>query len=83
MGYGRKYARDMRSTPVDGVEARLGRFDCVLIATDHSAYNYKKNVDGAHLVLDSRNATKAITSERLCAAKKATGAGWLAYVIGA
>jgi UDP-N-acetyl-D-glucosamine dehydrogenase len=43
VGRGRKYARDMRSTPVDGVEARLRRFDCVLIATDHSAYDFKKS----------------------------------------
>ncbi len=48
-----------------GVEAELGRFDCVLIATDHSAYDYKKIVDGARLVVDSRNATKAISSAKI------------------
>jgi UDP-N-acetyl-D-glucosamine dehydrogenase len=65
VGRGRKYALDMRSTPVAGVEAELGQFDCVLIATDHSAYDYKKIVDGARLVVDSRNATKAIASEKI------------------
>jgi UDP-N-acetyl-D-glucosamine dehydrogenase len=65
VGRGRKYALDMRSTPVDGVECELERFDCVLIATDHSAYDYKKIVDGARLVVDSRNATKAITSDKI------------------
>jgi UDP-N-acetyl-D-glucosamine dehydrogenase len=65
VGRGRKYALDMRSTPVDGVEAELERFDCVLIATDHSTYDYKKIVDGARLVVDSRNATKAISSGKI------------------
>jgi UDP-N-acetyl-D-glucosamine dehydrogenase len=65
VGRGRKYALDMRSTPVDGVEADLGRFDCVLIATDHSAYDYKKIVERARLVVDSRNATKTIASEKI------------------
>jgi UDP-N-acetyl-D-glucosamine dehydrogenase len=65
VGRGRKYALDMRSTPVDGVEAELGRFDCVLIATDHSTYDYKKIVDSARLVVDSRNATKALSSGKI------------------
>jgi UDP-N-acetyl-D-glucosamine dehydrogenase len=65
VGRGRKYALDMRSTPVDGVEAELARFDCVLIATDHSTYDYKKIVDGARLVVDSRNATKALASGKI------------------
>jgi len=65
VGRGRKYALDMRSTPVDGAEADLARFDCVLIATDHSTYDYKKIVDGARLVVDSRNATKALSSGKI------------------
>jgi UDP-N-acetyl-D-glucosamine dehydrogenase len=65
VGAGRKYALHLRSTPVEGVEAELGRFDCVLIATDHSAYDYKKIVDAARLVVDSRNATKGLHSEKI------------------
>ncbi len=55
----------MRSTPVDGVEAELVRFDCVLIATDHSGYDYKKIVAAARLVVDSRNATRALSSDKI------------------
>ena len=32
--------------------------DCVLIATDHSAYDYDFIVEHAPLVVDTRNATK-------------------------
>jgi UDP-N-acetyl-D-glucosamine dehydrogenase len=65
VGRGRRYALNMRSTPVNGVEAELGRFDCVLIATDHSTYDYRKIVAEARLVVDSRNATKGIESARI------------------
>jgi UDP-N-acetyl-D-glucosamine dehydrogenase len=39
----------------------LKRYDCVLIATDHSAYDYQAIVDSAPLVVDSRHATARIT----------------------
>jgi len=38
--------------------------DCLLIATDHSAYNWKYIVENANLVVDTRNATKEITVGR-------------------
>ena len=38
--------------------------DCILIATDHSAYDYESIVQHAKLVLDTRNATKAVNSGR-------------------
>jgi UDP-N-acetyl-D-glucosamine dehydrogenase len=37
----------------------------VLIVTDHSGYDYQKIVDEARLVVDSRNATKGIKSEKI------------------
>jgi len=42
----------------------LSAQDCVLIATDHSAYDYEFIVDHSKLVLDTRNATKAVTRGR-------------------
>lgn len=42
----------------------LGAQDCVLIATDHSAYDYDFIVRHAPLVLDTRNATKNVTAGR-------------------
>jgi len=38
--------------------------DCILIATDHSAYDYEQIVKYAPLVVDTRNATKNVTAGR-------------------
>ena len=40
----------------------LGQYDCVLIVTDHSDYDYKRIVQEAQLVVDTRNATRGIHS---------------------
>jgi len=40
-----------------------GKFDCVLITTDHRAVDYVKLVQNAQLVVDTRNATKASRKE--------------------
>jgi UDP-N-acetyl-D-glucosamine dehydrogenase len=42
----------------------LNSQDCVLIATDHSAYDYDFIVEHARFVLDVRNATKNVTRGR-------------------
>ena len=39
----------------------IASYDAVVIATDHSAYDYQQIVDSAQLVIDTRNATKKIT----------------------
>jgi UDP-N-acetyl-D-glucosamine dehydrogenase len=43
----------------------LGRYDCVLIATDHSSYDYGRIVDESQLVVDTRNATRQIQSGKI------------------
>ncbi|MEZ6044844.1 MAG: nucleotide sugar dehydrogenase [Planctomycetaceae bacterium] len=42
----------------------LASQDCVLIATDHSAYDYDFIVQHSNMVLDTRNATKNVTDGR-------------------
>ncbi len=42
----------------------LGSYDCVLIATDHSSYDYQAIVEAAGLVVDTRNATRRVTNHR-------------------
>jgi UDP-N-acetyl-D-glucosamine dehydrogenase len=42
----------------------LAAQDCVLIATDHTAFDYAFIVKHAKLVIDTRNATKAVTAGR-------------------
>lgn len=61
VGRGRHYNLQMHSTPLEN----LDRFDCVLILTDHSLYNYGEIVSQAKLVVDSRNATRAIDSPKI------------------
>ena len=61
MGRGRHYDLQMRSTPLE----KLERFDCVVILTDHSVYNYGEIVNQSRLVIDSRNATRSIDSPKI------------------
>ncbi len=42
----------------------LESYDCVLIATDHSSYDYQGIVEAAALVVDSRNATRRVARHR-------------------
>ena len=42
----------------------LKSYDCVLISTNHSDYDYKWIVKHANLVVDSRNATTEVKSGR-------------------
>ncbi len=42
----------------------LDRYDCILIATDHSQYPYDRIVKEAPLIVDARNATRNVTSGR-------------------
>lgn len=53
---------DLASSPLD--PQFLAEQDCVVIATDHSAYNYSFIVEHAQLVIDTRNATKQVTTHR-------------------
>lgn len=53
---------DMDSSPL--TPEYLAAQDCVLIATDHSAYDYDFIVQHAKMVLDTRNATKNVKAGR-------------------
>ena len=60
-GQGRKYALNMASISLD----RVPEFDCVVIATDHSQYDFAEIVSRAQLVVDTRNATRGIKAEKI------------------
>ena len=61
VGRGRKYDLQMHNTPLEN----LGSFDAVMIVTDHSDYDYDRIVRESRLVIDTRNATKGIQSEKI------------------
>jgi UDP-N-acetyl-D-glucosamine dehydrogenase len=61
VGHGRHYDLNMTNTPLDN----LGQHDAVVIVTDHSSYDYKAIVEQSQLVIDTRNATKGISSPNI------------------
>jgi UDP-N-acetyl-D-glucosamine dehydrogenase len=61
VGRGRHYDLNMTNTPLDN----LASYDAVVIVTDHTTYNYQQIVDQSKLVIDTRNATKGITSDKI------------------
>jgi UDP-N-acetyl-D-glucosamine dehydrogenase len=61
IGKGRKYDLQMKRTELE----QLGKYDCVVIVTDHTNYDYKKIVRESQLVVDTRNATKGIASPKI------------------
>ena len=61
IGKGRKYDLQMQRVPLDN----LGQYDCVLIVTDHSDYDYRKIVKESQLVVDTRNATRGIQDAKI------------------
>jgi UDP-N-acetyl-D-glucosamine dehydrogenase len=61
VGRGRHYDLNMENTPLDN----LGQYDAVLIVTDHSDYDYARIVEESRLVVDTRNATKGIRSDKI------------------
>jgi UDP-N-acetyl-D-glucosamine dehydrogenase len=61
VGHGRHYDLNMENTPLEN----LGLYDAILIVTDHSDYDYARIVAESQLVVDTRNATKGIQSDKI------------------
>ena len=61
VGVGRKYALKRQSTALE----RVGDFDCVLLVTDHSAYDYAALVEASKIFVDTRNATRGMVSGKI------------------
>lgn len=61
VGRGHHCDLNMTSTSIEDVS----RYDAVLIATDHSSYNYTRIVSQAQLVIDTRNATRGIDAQNI------------------
>src|SRR5262249_40928826 len=63
----------MDSRPLDG--RYLQGQDCVLVVTDHSAYDWPWIVEHAPLIIDTRNATCGVTHNRERIARACAGPG--------
>jgi UDP-N-acetyl-D-glucosamine dehydrogenase len=53
---------ELRSQPPEEMAARA---DCVLIITNHSTFDYPAILAGARLVVDTRNALKGLSSDKI------------------
>jgi UDP-N-acetyl-D-glucosamine dehydrogenase len=61
IGKGRKYDLQLKCADLKD----LAQYDCVLIVTDHSDYDYPRIVNEAQLVVDTRHATRGIESGKI------------------
>ena len=61
IGKGRHYDLQMKRSGLDN----LGEYDCVLIVTDHSDYDYGRIVRESQLVVDTRNATRGLDDPKI------------------
>ncbi len=55
---------DIKRKSVELTPENLASYDCVLISTDHSAYEWDFIVKHARLIVDTRNATENVTENR-------------------
>jgi UDP-N-acetyl-D-glucosamine dehydrogenase len=61
IGKGRKYDLQMKCAELKN----LGQYDCIVIVTDHSDYDYGHIVQESQLVVDTRNATRGIKDDKI------------------
>ncbi len=52
---------DLKSQPEESISAA----DCVVIVTDHSAFDYRRMVEQAALIVDTRSALKGVDSSKI------------------
>jgi UDP-N-acetyl-D-glucosamine dehydrogenase len=56
--HGREWAGGFDIRAVDLDRGAIGQYDCVVIATEHKAFDYAAIVEEAELIVDTRNAIK-------------------------
>ena len=55
---------DLDMSSVDATPAAISKYDCVVVATNHSAYDWQMIADHAKLLIDTRGVTRAIKGRR-------------------
>jgi UDP-N-acetyl-D-glucosamine dehydrogenase len=56
---------DLKMESVALTKANLAKYDCVVISTNHSSYNYRFIVTNSKLIVDTRNAAGEFTSKKI------------------
>jgi len=57
--HGREWSGGYDVQAVDLTRGQIAQYDCVVIVTDHKAFDYKALVEEADVIVDTRNAIKA------------------------
>ena len=57
--HGREWSGAYDIKAVDLTRGSFGQYDCIVIVTDHKAFDYKAMVDEADVIVDTRNAIKS------------------------
>ena len=52
---------DIKRVSVELTKENLAKYDCVLISTDHSVYDWEFIAEHANLVVDTRNAMHKVS----------------------
>lgn len=55
---------DIKRKSIELTQENIAKYDCVLVSTDHSDYNFDFIVKHAKLIVDTRNATQKVTEGR-------------------
>jgi UDP-N-acetyl-D-glucosamine dehydrogenase len=55
---------DLQMGSVELSTSTLGNYDCVIVATHHSAYDWQMIADSAKLIIDTRNALGNVHGRR-------------------
>ena len=58
----RHHSLEMRSITL--TPEALAKYDCVVISTNHSSYNWQEIAEHSQLIVDSRNAMKGVRGRR-------------------
>ena len=62
--HGREWSGGFDIAAVDMTRGNIAQYDCVVIITDHKAFDYKTLLEEADLIVDTRNATRHLTAQR-------------------
>lgn len=58
----REHAHWAGTASVEWSRESIGKFDCVLIATNHACFNYQELGEWAQCIVDTRNAMNGVTT---------------------
>ena len=61
--HGREWSGRFDIKGVDAGPGDFGKYDCIVVVTDHKSFNYEAMVAEADLIVDTRNAIKEPVAE--------------------